>query len=58
MTTKTKAARHCCNSDTRQKSTTQADRQIITEYERGTHYVGLILFGMFMFFITWMWFTW
>lgn len=58
MATK-EAARRSCNYDTRQKaSTSRLDKKIITDYERGTHCAGLALFGMFVFFIGWMWFTW
>lgn len=33
-------------------------KKSISDYERGTWYAGLAMFGMFVFLIGWMWFTW
>lgn len=59
MTMKTKAARNCCNSDRAKIVHVHGDEHIIhDDYERGTFYAGLAMFGMFVFLIGWMWFTW
>ena len=42
MTTKTKAARRSCSYDTRQNVHSK-DSSIITDYERGSLIVGLII---------------
>lgn len=57
MGVKAKAAQRCGNITT-PKTSTRSDKRIISDYERGTWYAGLAMFGMFVFFIGWMWFTW
>ena len=58
MTTKTKAARHRCNDNRARIVHFPMDKHSITDYERGTFYAGLAMFGMFVFLSAWMWFTW
>ena len=51
MTTKTKAARHRCNDNRANVSTTSPDTNIVHEFERGTLYGGLLIavfFGLLM----------
>ena len=53
----TKAARSSGNCSTPVTSTHE-DKQIITDYERGTRHAAWLLFGMFAFMIAWMVVVW
>lgn len=51
MTVKTKAARHRCNDNRANVSTTSQDTNIVHEFERGTLYGGLLIavfFGLLL----------
>lgn len=51
MTMKTKAARHSCNYNRANVSTSDQDTNIVHEFERGTLYGGILIavfFGLLM----------
>ena len=60
MGAKAKAALHRGNDNSAKIVHFPRDKHSITDsdYERGTFYAGLAMFGMFVFLSAWMWFTW